>query len=195
MTRARNVAVVAVERAAPGPDWHLERLWSLMGDDWLAGEWDPDQQLVLPLPGGRLTRVLRCVVAGCPSDGHGWSSLCVRHRHQFSASGAGDLEPWLASGEPATFERRRCIHRPCQVSGADGQGCPRPAQGRWRLCAAHTVAFSKRRAKGISLEAFLAKAKPLSDLGPCRAACCYLGMTHPESGLCEPHFQIWRHAG
>ncbi|MGH7417441.1 MAG: hypothetical protein ACREKB_06670, partial [Candidatus Rokuibacteriota bacterium] len=195
MTRASSSAVVLVEPAAPRPDWRLMRLWSLMGDDWLSGEWDPDRKLVLPLPGGRLTRVLRCVVAGCPSDGHGSSLLCVRHRQQFSASGGADLEAWLASSEPATFERRRCINRQCQVSGVDGRGCPRPAQGRWRLCPAHNVAWAKRRATGISFEAFLAKAKPLSDLGACLAACCYLGMTHPESGLCEPHFQLWRHGG
>lgn len=195
MTRARNPAVVAVVPAAPEiPDWRLERLWSLMGDDWLVGEWDPDQQLVVPLPGGCLTRVVRCAVAGCPSDGHGLSPLCVRHRRQFAASGNDDLEAWMVSGQPATFERRHCIDRQCQVVGVDG-GCPRPGQGRWRLCSAHNVAWAKRRAKGISFEAFLAKAKPRSDLGPCRAACCYLGMTHPERGLCEPHFRLWREAG
>ena len=57
-----------------------------MGDDWMAGEWDPDRQLILPLPGGRLTRVLRCSVGGCPSDRYGSDLLCLRHRHQFASS-------------------------------------------------------------------------------------------------------------
>lgn len=57
-------------------DWRIERLSLLMNEDWLAGEWDPERQLILPSPGGRLTRVLRCLVADCPSDGHGSSLLC-----------------------------------------------------------------------------------------------------------------------
>lgn len=195
MSRDRAVAVTAA-RSVPSElrDWRIERLMSLMGDDWLAGEWDPDRQLILPLPGGRLTRVLRCVVGGCPSDGHGSHALCVRHRRQLETSGIGDVESWLTSGEPAVFERRHCVDRPCRVTGADGQACPRPAQGRWGLCPAHNVAWAKRRAKGGSFETFLAKAEPLSDLGPCVVACCYLGMTHPGSGLCEPHFRLWRQA-
>lgn len=194
MTNARDVAVakpVPVERR----DWRIERLMSLMGEDWLSGEWDPGRQLVAPLPGGRLSRVLRCAVVGCPSDVHGSSPLCARHRRQFDASGGDDPGSWAASGEPEPFERRHCIDRVCAVTGADGQSCPRPGQGRWRLCSAHNVSWSKRRAKGIAFDLFLAKAGPLSDLGPCAAACCYLGMTHPESGLCEPHFQIWRKDG
>jgi len=197
MNRGRAVAAAAEARPARSEprDWRIERLASLMSDDWLVGEWDATEQLVSPLPGGRLTRVLRCALEGCPSDVHGSSPLCARHRLQFAASGIGDLGSWVASGEPATFERRHCIHRACSVSGADGRGCPRPAQGRWRLCPAHNVAWAKRRAKGMSFESFLAKAEPLSDLGPCVAACCYLGMTHPESGLCEPHFRLWKEEG
>jgi integrase len=166
-----------------------------MGEDWLAGEWDPGRQLVVPLPGGRLTRVLRCVLPGCPSDCHGSAPLCARHRRQFESSGIAELDQWMASGEAAVFERRHCVDRPCAVSGPEGQRCPRPAQGRWSLCPAHTVAWAHRRAKGIPVESFLAHAVPLPDLGPCAVACCWLGTTHPESGLCEPHFQLWRAAG
>ena len=93
------------------------------------------------------------------------------------------------------FERRHCIDRVCAVTGPDGRSCPRAAQGRFRLCPAHTVAWAKRRAKGISFEAFLARAVPLSELGPCVAACCYLAMTHPDRGLCETHLRVWREAG
>ena len=190
-----RAATAAVETASPERrGWRVERLTSLMGAGWLAGEWDPERQLVLPRPGGRLSRVLRCVVAGCPSDGHGSDVLCVRHRRQFESSTIGAVESWVESGEPAVFERRHCVDRSCAVTGADGGGCPRPAQGRWGLCPAHACAWAHRRAKGIPFETFIGTATPLSDLGPCIAACCYLGVTHPESGLCEIHFRIWREA-
>lgn len=167
-----------------------------MGEGWLEGEWDPEAQLITPKPGGRLTRVLRCVVEGCPSDCHGTAPLCLRHRREFEASSNRDLDAWLNSGEPAVFERRHCIDRPCAVTGPDGERCPRPAQGRWSLCPAHNAAWTHRQTKGtVAFETFLARAVPLSDLGPCVVSCCYLGMTHPESGLCEPHFQLWRGAG
>ncbi len=195
MPRGRALAVT-VPQVAPGfCDWRVERLVSLMGDDWLAGEWDPERQLVMPCAGGHLTRVVRCVVSGCPSDSHGSSPLCARHRRQFAVSVIDDLESWLSTGEPAVFERRHCVDRACAVVGVDGESCPRPGQGRWSLCPAHANAWAHRRAKGMPFEVFLAAAQPLSDLGPCVAACCYLGMTHPESGLCEPHFRLWREAG
>ena len=51
---------------APAPlDWRIERLTALMDEDWLVGEWDAGRQLITPRPGGRLTRVRRCVVADC----------------------------------------------------------------------------------------------------------------------------------
>lgn len=40
-------------------DWRIERLSLLMNEDWLAGEWDPERQLILPSPGGRLTALTR----------------------------------------------------------------------------------------------------------------------------------------
>ena len=196
MSRASTSAI-----AAAGPvrsertDWRIERLQALMGDSWLEGEWDTDRHLILPKPGGRLTRVQRCVVSGCPSDCHGTAPLCLRHRRQFESSQTSDVDSWLASSEPDVFERRHCVDRPCTVRGPDGEHCPRPAQGKWSLCSAHNAAWAHRRAKGaIAFEAFLAQALPLSDLGPCVVACCYLAMTHSESGLCEPHFQLWRGA-
>ena len=196
MNQRGGAAVVAASSVRAGlRDWRVERLVSLMGDDWLAGEWDPDRQLIVPLPGGRLTRVLRCVVADCPSDGHGSDRLCVRHRRQFETALSDDLQGWLASGDPAVFERRHCIDRQCAVTGVDGRGCPRPGQGQWRLCSAHLAAWAHRRAKGIAFETFVATAALLSDLGSCVAASCYLGVAHPESGLCETHLRLWREAG
>ncbi|MGH8995396.1 MAG: tyrosine-type recombinase/integrase [Acidimicrobiales bacterium] len=176
-------------------DWRIERLLSLMGDGWLEGEWDPERQLILPQPGGRLTRQRRCVVAGCQSDGHWSVVLCVRHRDQFEASGVVELKSWLASGEPAVFERRRGVDRACAVTAEDGRGCPRPAEGRWGLCGCHSASWWKRRARGDSLEEFLVRSEPLGDLGGCVAACCYRAAAHPETRLCGPHAQIWHFDG
>lgn len=65
---ADAVSVLTAEQRSR--DWRIERLRSLMGPDWLAGEWDRDAGLILPVPGGRLHGIRRCVVAGCPRDGH-----------------------------------------------------------------------------------------------------------------------------
>ena len=196
MNRGPSAAVAATASDLSGRrDWRIERLAALMGDDWLAGEWDRDSQLILPRPGGRLHAISRCVVAGCPSDGHWSSSLCVRHRAQFEASGNEDLALWLTSGEPAVFTRRRGMDLPCAVADADGHTCPRPAIGRWQLCQTHSVNWWKNRSKGRSFAEFLARARPLPDLGSCVAACCYRPAAHPDNGLCVPHGQLWRADG
>ncbi len=195
MTGALKAAIAVAAVPTEVVDWRIERLGSLMGDDWMAGEWDPDRQLILPLPGGRLTRVLRCSVGGCPSDRYGSDLLCLRHRHQFASSELEGLEAWLASDEPMTFDRRRGVDQACAVTLGDGQGCPRPAQGRWRLCQSHSIAWCKRRAKGDIFEEFLARALPLAELGECTAASCYRAVAHPQTGLCVPHGQLWRSDG
>ncbi len=80
MRRQPAGAAVATVRALSDllepVDWRVERLTSLMDEDWLAGEWDPERQLILPSPGGRLTRVLRCVVAIARATGTG-PACCV----------------------------------------------------------------------------------------------------------------------
>jgi len=192
--RTAAVATSAEEHLAP-VDWRVERLVSLIGEGWLAGEWDRERQLILPSPGGKLTRVLRCTVADCPSDRHGSSLLCHFHVRQFQSSTISDVRDWLEGGEPAAFERRRCSDRRCAVGGLDGVGCPRPAEGPWRVCDAHANAWARRRARGVAFEEFLAHARPLPDLGSCAAACCYLGAAHSHSGLCEIHYQAWRREG
>jgi integrase len=195
VTRSNTLAITIDPVLTECVDWHIERLRSLMGEHWMSGEWDPDRQLILPLPGGRLTRVLRCSVDGCPSDRYGSDLLCGRHRGQFASSQADDLESWLSSGEPVRFERHRGVDQECAVSGEDGRGCPRPAQGPWRLCQSHGIAWWKRRAKGASLDEFLAWAQPLRDVGGCTATCCYRAVAHPGTGLCVTHAQLWRHDG
>ena len=197
MIRGRAVAAAADAKPARSEprEWHIERLVSLMGDDWLEGEWDPERQLILPAPGGRPTRVVRCVVAGCPSDCHGTAPLCARHHRQFEGSSTDDLGSWLASGEPAVFTRRRGTDQACAVTALDGRGCPRPAMGRWGLCQTHSIGWWKRRAKDDSFEEFLSRAEPLADLGGCAAACCYRPAAHAENGLCVPHAQLWRTDG
>ena len=195
MTRAVSATRALPAVAKGSADWRIERLVSLMGDDWLAGEWDSNAQLILPQPGGRLHGLRRCVVVGCPSDGHWDHSLCVRHRRQFEASGDDDLEAWLARGEPAVFTRRRGTDQACLVTAADGRGCPRPALGRWQLCQNHSVNWWKQRAKGRSFEEFLARSEPLEDIGDCAAACCYRPAAHADNRLCVPHALIWRDDG
>lgn len=196
MSRGSAATLVAVDALPTASvDWRVERLTALMGRDWLAGEWDGERQLVLPRPGGALTRVLRCVVAGCPSDQHGAGLLCHLHSRRFVGSGAADVEGWLAESEPGLVERRRCSDQRCAVTDAEGGSCLRPAQGPWRLCHSHSSAFDRRRARGLSFEAFLSRARPLPDLGACRAGCCYLGAAHRDSGLCEIHYQAWRREG
>jgi len=192
--RNTNDAVALAPVLAGSVDWRIERLRSLMDEDWMAGEWDADRQLIVPQPGGRLTRVLRCRVGECPSDRYGSDPLCLRHRGQFASSHLEDLELWLGSDEPARFDRRRGVDLACAVT-AEGRGCPRPGQGQWQLCQAHSIAWWKRRLKGVSFDDFLVWAQPLCDLGECVAACCYRAATHPETGLCVPHRQIWRDDG
>ena len=175
-------------------DWRIERLVTLMGENWLDDEWDSERQLILPKPGGRLTRVLRCIVPGCPSDCHGTAPLCLRHRGQFDASPL-ELEQWLSSGEPAAFVRRRGEDQPCAVRDANGEGCPRPALGRWSLCQTHSVGWWKRRRKGGSFEDYLALCHPLPALDECVATCCYRPAAEAGNGLCVPHAQLWRAQG
>jgi integrase len=176
-------------------DWRIERLTALMDEDWLTGEWDAERQLITPRPGGRLTRVLRCVVADCPSDRYGSELLCHLHRRQFQASKISAVQAWVDSGQPAAHERRWCSEQTCAVQGSDGAGCPRPAAGPWRVCGAHEDAWARRQGRGVAFAEFLVQARPLPDLGPCAAACCYLGTAHSHSGLCEIHYQAWRRAG
>ena len=196
MNRAsgRAVAATVPDRLQP-VDWRVQRLRSLMGADWLAGEWDSERRLIRPRPGGRLTRVLRCAVPGCPADRHGAGLLCRVHRRQFAASATADVEEWLTTGEPAVFERRRCSDQRCAVTDGNGRDCPRPAEGPWRICHTHADAWDRRRLRGVGFEAFLSQASPLPEIGPCQASCCYLDAAHRDRGLCEIHYQAWRRAG
>jgi len=190
----RAVAATVPDRLQP-VDWRVQRLRSLMGAGWLAGEWDSERRLIRPRPGGRLTRVLRCAVPGCPADRHGAGLLCQVHRRQFAASATADVEEWLATGEPAVFERRRCSDQRCAVTDGNGRDCPRPAEGPWRICHTHADAWDRRRLRGVGFEAFLSQASPLPEIGPCQASCCYLDAAHRDRGLCEIHYQAWRRAG
>jgi hypothetical protein len=197
VSRVAGLAVAATAAAdrSERVDWRVERLTALMGQGWLAGEWDSARQLLLPRPGGRLTRVARCAVPGCPGDSHGAGVLCHIHRRQFAAAAMTDVQEWLASGAPARFERRWCSEQRCAVTGVDGRSCPRPAEGPWRICHTHISLWDRRRARGVSFETFLSGARPLPDLDDCRATCCYLGAAHRDSGLCEIHYQAWRRDG
>lgn len=41
MSRSSAAAAAMPTIVAASVDWRIERLTSLMGEDWLAGEWDP----------------------------------------------------------------------------------------------------------------------------------------------------------
>ncbi len=195
MSRSASVVVPLPATENQPADWRIERLQSLMGEDWLAGEWDSDAQLIFPVPGGRLHGIHRCAVPGCPSDGHWKHSLCLRHRRQFESTHNDDLNAWINSEEPAVFVRRRGVDVACSVTAEDGMICPRPADGRRLLCPGHTLKWWKRRRAGDSFEEFLARARPLADLGGCMAASCYRAAAYPVNRLCLPHAQIYRAAG
>ena len=164
---------------------------SLMGEDWLGGEWDPERQLILPRSRGPAAPgACAAWSPGCPSDGHWTSSLCVRHRGQFERSDERDLEAWLASGEPRCSRRRWVADQACVVSGADGEGCPRPAQGRWRLCQRHGVNWRKQRGQGRLLRGVPGRGGPLSEPRRLRGRLLLpAAAAQAESRLCEIHYE------
>ena len=106
----------------------------------------------------------RCSVADCPGDRHGAGLLCHVHRGQFEVSGLNDVQDWLAGGGAGVFERRWCSEQRCAVTDPDGQGCPRPAEGPADLPHPHHRLGSPPAA-GTGFEAFMARARPLPDLG------------------------------
>ncbi|WP_186526386.1 hypothetical protein, partial [Leekyejoonella antrihumi] len=161
MTRPPGAAARLLEDVPQPPDWRVQRLTALMGPDWLADEWDAERQLITPRPGGRLTRVLRCVVPACPSDRYGSEPLCHLHRRQFLASTSTDVHAWAGSEEPVAHQRRWCCEQTCAILGDQGEGCPRPAEGSSQVCHTHRDAWKRRQASGLTFEQFLAQARPL----------------------------------
>ena len=192
---AAVTGAVRPARSVPVPaSWRAERITSLIGDGWLAGEWDAERLLLIPDPEGRLSRDRPCVVAGCRNVRRGVDPLCHAHRRRFDRSGRDDLEAWLASDGPR-FQRRWVSEDSCVVSDDAGQGCPRPAAGAWQLCHGHDTTWRDQRRAGMSFGEFLARAVPLPGLGPCAVASCYLAAAHRRVRLCELHDRLWHDAG
>ena len=178
---------------AAGPvDRRLMVMRSLVVEDWLVGEWDPQRLLLRAQPGGPLNLLRPCAVADCPNARHA-GPLCHGHLGQFRRSGAADAATWAASGEPGPL-RRRLSEASCEVSDAAGARCPRPAWGPWDLCIAHATTWSKQRRRGSGLETFLSRARPLPGFGDCTAASCYRVAAH-GLGLCDLHYKLWMRAG
>lgn len=175
-------------------DWRIERMRTLLDETVLAGEWNAERLLLVPRPGGRLTRVPPCRVAGCRNVRHGAKPLCHTHLREFTRSGVDDVQAWLASEASPPAPHRWVSDEACAVTGAAG-GCPRPAVGHRGLCHAHDVAWAARRAAGGDLATFLAAATPLPSFGACVAACCYLQAAHARTRLCEIHYRMWRDDG
>ncbi|MDQ6797730.1 MAG: hypothetical protein M3011_06865 [Actinomycetota bacterium] len=134
----------------------------LTADIDLPGEWDPEQLLVIPQPGGRLTGRDRCAVVDCPKPCCGARRLCDSHVNQFARSGNSDLEAWLAGGAHPVRLRNPLEH--CIVADVNGARCARPMGDPHQLCEAHSVAWHNRRRKGAGFEEFLASARPFPAL-------------------------------
>ena len=105
MSRGRELAAVPATPLEP-VDPRVERMRCLVELDVLGEEWDADRQLLAPRPGGRLTRVPPCQVAGCRNVRHGAKLLCHTHLRASGRCGLPDVETWLASG-PGTPARQR----------------------------------------------------------------------------------------
>lgn len=191
--RAAQLEVVPAERRPAPLDWRVERMRALCGDV-LAEEWDPERLLVVPRPGGPLTRRERCGVAGCERDQHGASPLCSWHIRQFTRSGRGSVDEWLAAGEARLSGQRRMAEEGCVVTGQTGERCPRPAGGRG-LCHAHGQLWADQQQTGVSFEEFLARARPMPGFGPCAAASCYLEAAYKVTRLCRVHYYMWQREG
>lgn len=187
--RAVPLGVVPAETRPA--DWRVERMRALLDDSVLAGEWDPERLVLVPLPGGPLTRRARCEVAGCERDQHGASPLCGWHIRQFSRSGRDSVEEWLAAGEPRISHRRWLTEEGCVVTDDAGERCPRPAGGVRGLCHAHEQLWADQHHTGVGFEAFLARARPMPGFGPCAAASCYLEAVYKATRLCPVHYDIW----
>ena len=187
-------AVPAAERPALA-DQRAALMRSLTGRGTLGGEWDAERLLLVPRPGGRLTRTGPCPVAGCGRDRSGAGPLCGWHDRQFASSGRVSVEEWVAAGEPRLTQRRRLSQLACLVTGDDGTSCPRPGIGAAGLCHAHDQAWADARRAGEVVGGFLARAEPLAGFGGCAAACCYLQASYRKSRLCVVHYRMWCEQG
>jgi len=194
MSRGRELAAVPATVPLEPVDPRVERMRCLVDLDVLGEEWDADRQLLTPRPGGRLTRVPPCPVAGCRNVRHGAKLLCHTHLRAFDRCGLPDVETWLASGPGAPARQRRVSEEACAV-GDDAGGCPRPGAGGRGLCHAHDVAWAAQHRAGKDLAGFLASATPLPGFGGCVAASCYLLAAHAKTRLCEIHYRMWRDDG
>ncbi len=194
MSRGRELAAVLATAPLEPVDPRAGQMRCLVELDVLGEEWDAVRQLLTPRPGGRLTRVPPCQVAGCHNVRHGAKLLCHTHLRAFDRCGLPDVETWLASG-PGTPARQRWVSEQECTVGGDAGGCPRPGAGGRGLCHAHDVAWAAEHRAGKDLAGFLASATPLPGFGGCVAASCYLAAAHAKTRLCEIHYRIWRDDG
>ena len=195
MSRGRALAAVPAAETLAAADQRAALMRSLTGRGPLGGEWDAERLLLVPRPGGRLTRTGPCPVAGCGRDRPGAGPLCGWHDRQFASSGRVSVEEWIAAGEPRLTQRRRLSQLACVVTGNDGTSCPRPGIGAAGLCHAHDQAWADARRTGEVFAGFLARAEPLPGFGGCAAACCYLQASYRKSRLCVVHYRMWCEQG
>ena len=175
MSRGRELAAVPAAATLAPVDQRVGRMRSLIDHDTLGGEWDAERLLLVPRPGGRLTRVGPCRVAGCERDRPGAGPLCGWHDRQFASSGRASVEEWVAAGEPRLSQRRWLSELVCLVTGDDGTRCSRPGIGVAQLCHAHDQAWADARRAGAGFDDFLAGAEPLPGSSCAGWRCCSSG--------------------
>jgi integrase len=192
--RLTGLAARAGEAEPASGDWRIEHMARLVDENRLGEEWDRERYLLLPRPDGLLVRRDPCRAPGCPNQLAVSSvPLCGSHAEQFAHSNQPSMEQWLQTGDIRPV-RPRFGDRPCVVTGANGDGCGRPAVGSQRLCRSHlSMWLSPRiRDRGVTFEDYLAATGPLESLGECVAACCYLKAAYPQTRLCEVHYRYWK---
>ena len=169
----------------------------LVDENRLGEEWDPERHLLLPRPYGLLVRRDPCRAPGCPNQLAVSSvPLCGSHAEQFAHSDQPSVERWLQTADIRPI-RPRFGDPPCLVTGANGDGCGRPAVGSQRLCRSHlSMWLSPRiRDRGVTFEELPGGHLAAGKSGRvCGRLLLPRRLTH-RTRLCEVHDRYWKIAG
>ncbi|MGF6885985.1 integrase [Nocardia sp. GAS34] len=170
----RLVAAGRVEHRPVEAGW-LDWLRSRLDPAWRAGEWDEPTLLFTGDPASPRTAAWSCRTPGCPTMTPRPSARCDGCRRARTGEGLG----W-AEFDTAPPPRARRPLRPgrCTVPGCQGDlHCS-------GLCFRHERSWGKNRRE--PLEAFIARAQPLTRAADCRVPGC--GREHTSRrGLCRFH--------
>jgi integrase len=171
----------------------LRRVTAVLDNDWRPDSWDAASKVLTPDIDDWFFRTKpRCLVAGCWGTGAVRSGICQGCTHRFRQSNIDDPGEWAATA-PRKERLRRLNGELCRVT-ENARRCQRPAEGALDLCNRHNNLWTDRRHAGITLDEFLAWAKPLKSLGRCRADACQLAAAVKITQLCTIHQNEWRKA-